>query len=188
MYDSALNRQSINTGGEAPVVRTVSSTSIGNNRNGVGTVNAYWDEIVSGSNQYIRCVLSTSNGEAFIPAGSTVTTQAGGTQPAAFWSWQFGTVDGVDFASYVDQVRLTRASISFSADRGQSFFSTFTHTSTIPNRNNWIPGSDDGELLASVGDGTNYIMLQYTIEVTPSPGSLALLSGGLLTVTRRRRR
>ncbi len=188
MYDSALNVQSINTGGEVSILRGPSGGDLGTNRNGSGNITATWDEVVVGTNHYIRCAVTTTNGEAFIPAGTTMTTPQGGTQPAAFWSWRFGTVDPVNFQSWVTQVRLTRAQISFSQDRGQSFFSTFNHTSTIPNRNNWNPSSDDGELLASVGDGTNYILLQYTIEVTPTPGTLALLSGGLFTMSRRRRR
>ncbi|MBS0195484.1 MAG: hypothetical protein JSR77_01875 [Planctomycetes bacterium] len=188
MYDSSLNPVSVNSGGDALVQRSVGSTDLGTNRNGSGHIQAFWDELIVNNAVVIRCAISTTNGEALVPATATVPRPGGGSSPASFWSWRFGTSDPVNYQSYVTNVLLRRASISFSSDGGQSYSNTITHTTTIPNRANWNPGVDDGELLASVGDGTNYVLLQYEIEVTPTPGTLALLAGGMFSIGRRGRR
>jgi len=188
MYDANLNFTSVNTGGESLVPRNTGPVDGGANRNGTGRVRFFWDEVVVNNRTVIRCTMSTSNGEAFVPENSQVPTPGGGSAPAVYWSWHFGSVDPVNFQSFITNVTLSRATISFSNDGGQSYFSTVTHTNTIPSRANWNPGVDNGQLLNTVGDGTNSVLLQYEVTYVPSAGSIALLSGGLLAIFGRRRR
>lgn len=188
MYDVDLNFTTVNTTGEVNVMRGGTPTVSGFNRNGTGQILFTWEEVVvSSSRTIIRATISTSNGEALVPATAQVTRPGQITAPAVYWSWRFGAIDPVNFRSDITGVQLNRASISFSADSGASYFTTTTHTNTINNRNDWRPGFDDGELLTSVGDGTNFVMLQYEVSYVPNPGTLALLGAGVTVLTRRRR-
>lgn len=189
MYDTTLARsQSINSLGDIAIRRGNTPIDIGANRNGSGRIRALWDEVVVGNGVQIRCAISTSNNEPLVPATSTIPLPGGGTTPAAFWSWHFGSLDPVNFQAFVTSVSLTRASVSFSSDGGQSFTSNINITNTIPNRANWNPGADGGQLLTSVGDGTNYVLLQYEINIIPTPGAIALVCSGLWTMVHRKRR
>lgn len=191
MYDSNLNFLPVNTGGQTLVTRGGTSTDGGANRNSVqtpqGRVNLFWDEIVTSGRTFIRATLSSSNGEALIPESAVIPQVGGGVLPAVYWSWNFGSIDPVNYLPDIANVSMIRSSISFSNDGGQSFFSTINHTNTITTRGNWNPGFDNGQLLNSVGDGTNHILLSYEVQYIPNAGSVALLGAGLLTMSRRRR-
>ncbi len=188
MYDADLNFTTVNTTGEVNILRGGTATPSGINRNGQGLILFTWDEaVISSSRTIIRATIATSNGEALVPATARVARAGGITAPAVYWSWRMGVVDPINFRSDITRVQLNRASISFSSDGGASYFNTSSHTNTIPTRGDWRPGFDGGELLTSVGDGTNFIMLQYEVSYVPTPGALALLGAGLTVVTRRRR-
>lgn len=187
MFDANFNFAPVNSGSDVLAMRGA-STGLGTNNNGSSTVNGFWDEVVLGNTVVIRATFGTANGEPLMPMGSQVPTPGGGSAPAVFWTWRFGGLDPVNFMDHVTQVRLIRATVSFSADRGQTYYSTISHTTSIPNRNNWNPASDEGLIVSNIGDGMNHVLLQYEIEVVPSPGPIALIAGGLLTITARRRR
>jgi len=191
MYDSNLNFIPVNTGGQTLVTRGGTTTDGGFNRNSIqtpqGRVNLYWDEIVTSGRTFIRATMSSSNGETLVPETSLIPQASGGALPAVYWSWNFGSIDPINYLQSIVNVSMVRSSISFSNDGGQSFFSTINHTNTIPTRGNWNPGFDNGQLLNSVGDGTNHILLSYEVQYVPNAGSVALLGAGLLTMSRRRR-
>ena len=63
-----------------------------------------------------------------------------------------------------------------------------TTTSGISNAADWRPGSDPGQLMTAIGDGTNFVLLQYEVTYVPGAGSAALLGAGLLSMFGRRRR
>jgi hypothetical protein len=188
MYDADLNFTTVNTTGEVNITRGSTPTPSGFNRNGQGLILFAWDEVVSGSRTIIRATMRTSNGEALVPATAQVVRPGAITAPAVYWSWRFGMIDPVNFRADITSTQLRRASISFSSDGGASYFQTTTHTNTITHRNDWRPGFDDGELLTTVGDGTNFVLLQYEVSYVPSPGAAAILGAGVLTIARRRRR
>lgn len=187
-YDAQLNSVNVNSLGELRVTRSVGTVNGGANRNGTGNVTFSWDETVSGSRTYIRAMIRTSNNEPFFPATSTVPLPGGGTSPAVYWSWHFGTIDPVNYQSNITNARLVRSSISFSSDGGQSYSGTMNTTSSIDNAPDWRPGSDPGQLMTSVGDGTNMILLQYEVTYVPGAGSTALVGLGCATMFGRRRR
>jgi hypothetical protein len=188
MYDADLNFTTVNTTGEVNILRGGTATPSGFNRNGQGLILFTWEEVVvSSSRTIIRATIATSNGEALVPATAQVARPGGITAPAVYWSWRIGAIDPINFRSDITRVQLNRASISFSSDRGASYFATTVHTNTIPTRGDWRPGFDSGELLTSVGDGTNMVMLQYEVSYVPTPGALAILGAGLTVATRRRR-
>ena len=188
-YDGQLtNSTSINSLGDFRVQRSVGSVDGGANRNGTGRVTFSWDETVSGTRTFIRAIIRTSNNEPFFPATSTVPLPGGGTAPAAFWTWHFGTIDPVNYQTNVTGVRLVRSSISLSSDNGQSYSSTMTTTSGISNAADWRPGSDPGQMMTNIGDGTNFVLLQYEVTYVPGAGSAALLGAGVMSMFGRRRR
>lgn len=187
-YDAQLNSVNVNSLGELRVTRSVGTVNGGANRNGTGNVTFSWDETVSGSRTYIRAMIRTSNNEPFFPATSTVPLPGGGTSQAVYWSWHFGTIDPVNYQSNITNARLVRSSISFSADGGQSYSGTMNTTSSIDNAPDWRPGSDPGQLMTSIGDGTNMILLQYEVTYVPGAGSTALVGLGCATMFGRRRR
>jgi len=188
-YDAPLsNSVSVNSLGNVRVQRSIGTVDGGANRNGTGRITFSWDETVSGTRTFIRAIIRSSNNEPFFPANSTVPTAGGGTVPAAFWTWNFGTIDPVNYQTNVTGVRLVRSSISLSADNGQSYSSTMTTTSGISNAADWRPGSDPGQLMTAIGDGTNFVLLQYEVTYVPGAGSAALLGAGLLSMFGRRRR
>jgi hypothetical protein len=186
-YDANANPAFVNSDGEVRVPRGAGITDGGQNRNGTGRLQMSWDETVSGSRTFIRATISTSNREPLVPASATVPLP-GGPAPAVLWSWHFGVVDGVNYFDFISGVRLIRSQISFSTDNGQSYFNTIVTTSSIPNSDRWMPGSDAGQILSSVGDGTNYIFLQYEVSYIPGPASVALIGGGVITMLSGRRR
>ncbi len=180
--DAFGNSAAINSQGTPLVTRGGTFTNIGTNTNGTGQVQASWDEVGSSSRTFVNVVVKTSNGEQFMPVTSRV-----GANPAFFWSWSMGVADPVNYESYVTSVQLVSAYIWFSADGGQSFFSRTNITSTLPQ--SFLPGRDPGQLLTSIGDGTNYILLQYETNVTiPAPVTLTPLAGAGLALLGRRRR
>ena len=183
MYDSIFNSVTVNSLGDWRCLRGNSLVDGGTNRNGTGRVQFSWDETVSGTRTFIRATIRTSNAEPLLPLTATV-----GNNPAAYWSWRFGSTDPVNFQTNITQVTLLRSSISLSSDNGQSYFSTMTTTSGIPNATNWNPGADPGQLMTNFGDGTNFVLLQYEVAYVPPPGSAVLVAAGLATIASRRRR
>lgn len=183
MYDSIFNSVTVNSLGDWRCLRGTTLVDGGDNRNGTGRVQFSWDETVSGTRTFIRATIRTSNAEPLLPLTATV-----GNNPAAYWSWRFGTIDPVNYQTNITQVSLLRSSISLSSDNGQSYFSTMTTTSGIPNATNWNPGSDPGQLMTNFGDGTNFVLLQYEVAYVPPPGSAVLVAAGLATIASRRRR
>jgi len=188
LYDAQLNSTTVNTSGDFRVQRSVGAVDGGANRNGTGRVLFTWDEVVSGTRTYVRATIQSSNREALMPATSTIPLPGGGTSQAAFWSWHFGTIDPVNYQSYITGVNLVRSSISMSSDGGQSYFSTLTTTSSISNAADWRPGADPGQLMTTLGDGTNFVLLQYEVTYVPSTGSVALFGAGLTAILGQRRR
>jgi hypothetical protein len=82
-------------------------------------------------------------------------------------------------------VNLLSARIFFSDNGGQSF-NSFNNIAGLGG--SFLPGRDNGNYLATIGDGTNYIMLQYQIQPVPAPAGLAAVVGGAMLIARRRRR
>lgn len=188
MYDQGFASMSVNSFGDWNCIRGSSTVDGGANRNGTGRILFSWDETVSGTRTFIRATIRTSNSEALFPSSAVITLPGGGTSPAAFWSWQFGITDPVDFQSNITQVTLLRSSVSLSRNGGQSYASTMTTTSSIPHAADWRPGFDPGQLMTTFGDGTNFILLQYEVAYVPPPGSMVLVAAGLATIGGRRRR
>jgi hypothetical protein len=182
MYDGANNAVSVNLNGEVSVPRGPSFTNIGANRNGGGQIQASWDEVVQNNVVYINTIIRSSDGAQFMPPTAMVNGQA-----AFFWNWRFGMSNNVDFYNYVTNVTVVSARAYFSDNGGLSFFG-FNNIAGGLNSSNWNPGCDPGQLLASIGDGTNFVFLQYQILIVPAPaGAGALAAFGLFAARRRRR-
>ncbi len=181
MIDGNDHSVSVNMGGEALVQRGATFTNIGANRNGGGAVMASWDEVVTGNNVYINAIFKSADGSMLLPPTSTVNGQ-----PAFFWSWHMGVTNPVNYLGWVTQVGLTSARIYFSADGGQSFTGNADISAGLGG--SFMNGRDNGQYLASIGDGTNYVMLRYQIQVVPAPAGAAALGAAGLLVARRRRR
>jgi hypothetical protein len=188
MYDSIFNSVTVNSLGDWRCLRGSTLIDGGSNRNGTGRVQFSWDETVSGNRTFIRATIRTSNAEPLLPLSATVPLPGGQSSPAAYWSWRFGATDPINYQTNITQVTLLRSSISLSSDNGQSYSSTMTTTSGIPNATNWNPGSDPGQLMTNFGDGTNFVLLQYEVAYVPPPGSAVLVAAGLATIASRRRR
>lgn len=180
MIDANDNSVTVNMGGEFSVGRGPVFTSIGANRNGGGNILASWDEVIQGSNVYINAVFRTSDGSMFMPPTATVNGQ-----PAFFWTWHFGSANPVSYQPWVTSVNLLSARIFFSDNSGQSF-NSFSNIAGLGG--SFLSGQDNGNYLASIGDGTNYIMLQYQIQPVPAPAGVGAVLGGALLLARRRRR
>jgi hypothetical protein len=180
MIDANDNSVTVNMGGEFSVTRGPTFTNIGANRNGGGNLLASWDEVIQGSNVFINAVIRTSDGSMFMPPTATVNGQ-----PAFFWTWHFGTANPVNFQPWVTSVNLMSARIFFS-DNGGASFNSFSNISGLGG--SFLQGRDNGNYLASIGDGTNYIMLQYQIQPVPAPAGVGAVMGGVLLLARRRRR
>jgi hypothetical protein len=180
MMDSALHSISVNTPGEVSVTRGNTFADLGANRNGGGHILGVWDEIVQGNSVYVDAIFKTADGSQFVPFNASVNGQ-----PVFFWAWHFGTTNPVNFQSWVTNVTLTSAHVYFSSNGGQSF----TTSSDLYNNmsHNWNPGMDVGLMQNSIGDGTNFMLLQYQITIVPAPAGLAVLAGASLLGFRRRR-
>jgi hypothetical protein len=182
MMDGGANPESVNALGDGLILRGSGQYSdLGANRNGGGHVQAIWDEVLQGNATSIIAIFKTSDGSQFLPASSEVNGQ-----PAQFWTWRFGMTDPVNFQPSVTGVTLNSAHVYFSNDGGQSFTGSTDITSNLST--NWNPGRDPGLSMASIGDGTNFLMLEYQITVVPAPAGMAALAGGSLLALRRRRR
>jgi hypothetical protein len=181
MTSGTASPQAINMLGEGQIIRGNTFTDLGANRNGGGHIQASWDEVVSGGQVYITAIFRTSDGSQFMPA----TAQING-EPAIFWTWHLGMQDPINFQNWVTNVTVNSAHVSLSDSGGQSFTSTIDFSSNFTQ--NWNPGHDQGIELAMIGDGTNYMMLQYGISVIPAPAGLGALAGAGLLALRRRRR
>jgi hypothetical protein len=181
MMDGSGHATSINASGECNVQRGSTFTDLGQSRNGNGHILATWDEVVSGNLVYVNAIYKTSDGSQFMP----VTAMVNG-QPAYFWTWRMGMQDPVNFQPFVTSVTLNAARVYFSDTGGQSFTSSTDITSNL--NTNWNPGRDPGLTLASIGDGTNFMLLSYQITVVPAPAGLGAMAGASLLALRRRRR
>jgi hypothetical protein len=179
MVDGMDQSTSVNVGGHVSVTRGSTFTNLGANRNGGGAILGSWDEVVSGSNNFINVIYKTSDGSQFMP----VTANVNGNS-AFFWKWQFGVTDQVTYQPWVQSVGLVTARIYFSDNGGQSF-SSFSNISGL--NGNFNSGRDNGNYLATIGDGTNYILVQYHITPVPAPAGVAALAGAGLLLARRRR-
>ncbi len=183
---TAVNGQQafMNAGGHALVTRGPSFTNIGAHRDPTTQANilASWDEVVSGGRTYLSVIFKTSNGAHLVP----VTSNIGGVGIFT-WNWSFGTVDPVDYQQGVTAVSLVSARAYFSRNGGTSFF---TNTNIAPNLpSNFMPSADPGTPLLTAGDGTNYVLIRYEIDVTvPTPATALPLASGLAFIGRRRRR
>lgn len=179
MVDDNDHSMAANTGGEVPVIRGSAFTDLGANRNGGGHILGSWDEVILGDNVYVNAIFKTADGSMLIPPTSNLNGV-----PTYFWSWHFGMGYAVTFMPGVTQVDLLGARAYFSDNGGQSF-TGFADISAGHN-GSFLNGRDPGQYLATVGDGTNYMMLQYQIRVVPAPAALAAF-GGLTLLARRRR-
>jgi hypothetical protein len=180
MMDSQGHVQAVNSTAECDVTRGNTFTDLGSNSNGGGDLLGAWEEVVQGNSLYVNAVFKTSDGSQFMPITSKVNGQS-----AYFWSWHMGLNDPVNFQNFVTAVPLITGRVAFSSDGGQ----TFTNTSSITTNlsSDWDPGRDPGVLMTNIGDGTNYMLLQYQIQVVPTPAALATLGLGGLFMGRRRR-
>jgi hypothetical protein len=180
MVDAMDRSTSVNMGGHVVVPRGSSFADLGANRNGGGSIQGSWDEVISGTNRFINVIFRTTDGSQFMPPTASVNGS-----PAFFWKWQFGTTDVVGYQPWVQSVGLTSARIYFSANGGQSF-SGFSNIAGL--NGTFMSGRDNGNYLANIGDGTNYILMQYQINPVPAPAGAAALGGAALLLGRRRRR
>jgi hypothetical protein len=181
MQDSAHHQTELNMTGDCSVQRGSSYMDLGANRNGGSHLLGSWDEHVTGNSVYINAIFKTADGSMFMPITSSVNGQ-----PAYYWSWNFGTNDPVDYQPWVTGVTLQAAHIYFSDNGGQSFIGAVDMFPALGP--NFDPGRDPGMLLTSIGDGTNFVLLQYQIQVAPAPGGLAAMAGASMLALRRRRR
>jgi hypothetical protein len=181
MMDANSNGLAFNMMGDHSVLRGNSFTDIGQSLNGGGNIQSTWNESNQGIQTIITAIFRTANGSQFMPMGSNIEGQ-----PAVFWTWHFGVSDAVNFQPWVTSVTLNSAHVFFSADQGQTYSGSVDMTSNLPH--NWMTGRDPGLSLASIGDGTNFIMMQYNVTAVPAPAGLAAIAGGSLLALRRRRR
>lgn len=190
MFNASGGEASINAGNQVSVHRGNTFTDLGLSR--VGGTNTRilgaWDEqVMSTERNLLRAIWKTSDGSQIIPAGATL---PGGTA-AQFWTWNFGTVDSVDFHIWVSQIRIDTARVYFSLDGGQTFSQvpSINIKPSLPRPGDHWTGSDPGTTLPSsyIGIGINYIKTEYVYEVIPAPGALGTFGIASLVLTRRRR-
>lgn len=182
MTDTNGATVNLNSGGQFNVARGPTFTDIGANRNGTSRVVATWDEVIANNRTYVMVLVRlTDINDSFMPPNAN-----NGGVPAFSWRWNFGTANPVNFQSWVTQVNMQSAVVSFSNDLGASYSNGSTvFTSSLPPT--WNPGSDPGLDIPIFGDGTNALLLSYEIEVIPAPASFGLLSAAGLFALRRRR-
>lgn len=182
MHDINGNTVSINTGGDVSVVRGPTYTDIGANRNGTSRVEASWDSVISGGRMYLIALFRlTSITDQILPNGSN-----NNGVPAFAWSWNFGTLDNINFQPWVTSVRIRQALGAFSNDLGASYTNgSIDFTAQFP-PGEWSPARDFGLPFPTIGDGTNAILLSYELDIIPAPGTFVLLAAGLVAVRRRR--
>ncbi|CAG0994480.1 hypothetical protein PHYC_02479 [Phycisphaerales bacterium] len=182
MHDINGNTVSINGGGDVSVVRGPTYTDIGANRNGSSRVQASWESVISGDRMYLVALFRlTSITDQIMPIGSN-----NNGVPAFAWSWNFSTVDHVEFQPWVTSVRIRQALGAFSNDLGASYTNgSIDFTAQFP-PGEWNPAQDFGLPFPTIGDGTNAILLSYELDIIPAPATLGLFAG-LLAIGRRRR-
>ena len=151
-------------------------TDIGQNNYGSGRVQVLWNDTPQTTNNLLTVIFRTSNGEDLAPSSANV--PGGGA--AAYWTWQFGLINPVNFLSGFSS-SVTSASITY-------LFAGGNQTSeTLPLSGSWN-GSIPGKLYNSVGQGVSLVQLSIYHQPIPAPGSAALLGTAALVATRRRRR
>lgn len=184
MMNSDLNSLAFNTMGDVSVPRGSAFFDLGASLNGGGNIQGIWNEAAQGQQTVVTAIFRTADGSQFMPPTARVQGQ-----PAIFWTWHFGVTDPVNFQPWVTSVTLNSAHVFFSADGGQTFSGSVDMTSNLPS--NWMPGVDPGLTVSSIGDGTNFIMMQYNLTAggsVPAPAGVAVIAGGSLLALRRRRR
>lgn len=150
----------------------------------VGTsdeIEVKWTEQALATGNFIDVIFRTRHGSDLVPFGSTT-----GGQAVAFWGWNVGKIDQINFQSWVTDYTLIKATWSYSTNGGTSFVPGGTHTSRLSSPWN---GSDPGELLGSpyIGAGINAIQVRYQLHLIPTPGTAAAIGLGCLIAVRRRR-
>ncbi len=171
----------LNGGGQFIVSRGPGFTDIGAHRGTGARVQASWDEVVSGGQTFISVIYKTSTGGHLVPNTSNIDGSGINT-----WNWSVGVLDPIHFQEGVSSVQLVSARAFFSRNAGTSFFGNINILPNLPGDFN--PGLDSGLPLLSAGDGTNYVLIRYQIDVTiPAPASGVALASGLVLLTRRRR-
>ena len=180
-YTGSLAQGFVNADGQKLVQIGSGFQSIGTKAGSTDVVEAKWTEQALATGNFIDVIFRTRHGSDLVPFGSTT-----GGQPVAFWGWNVGKIDQINFQSWVTDFTLIKASWSYSTNGGTSFVPGGTHTSrqTTP----WN-GSDPGDLLGSpyIGAGINAIQVRYHLHLVPAPGSLAAAGFGCLLAVRRRR-
>ena len=170
----------VNLGGDTAVLRGPTFVTLGAHRFGTADVLAQWDEVVNSGRTFVNLAIKSSNEAGLIPAGASVDGSG-----IATWNWRFGLTDPVDYEPSVTSVVLRSATAFYSRNGGRSFFSSQIFSPNLPP--NFMPGRDPGVPLVTAGDGTNYVLLRYEIDVTvPAPSALGLLAGTALAFRRRR--
>lgn len=162
------------TNGDVPVERGM-VTPIGKNVAGTDTILAFWDE-TPGALSSIQVIWTTVNGEPFLPVGHTLNGK-----PANLIEWRVGATDPIEFMKHITEIKLTKATISWSSNGGASFQTT----SIFQFFSNPWDGIDIGKMLPLAG--VNYMFTIYEFEAIPAPGSLGLLALAGALASRRRR-
>lgn len=180
-YSGSLSQGFVNSSGHTLVQVGSEFQAIGSNVSGSDVIESKWTEAALPTGNFIDVIFRTRHGSDMVPLG----TQVGG-QPVAFWGWNVGKTNPIQFESWVTDYTLIRATWSFSLNGGNSFIPGGNHTGRQPSP--W-GGFDPGELLDGqyIGAGVNAISVRYQIELIPTPGAAALLGMGGLLATRRRR-
>lgn len=203
------NTHNLCTDSGLSVQRGPAFTSLGTHFSGNDSVRVQWQEVPSSSSvSFVNIVIRTTNGGALFPSSHP------SGSPVVSWKWNIGGSNPIDFRSttedmangtYIHEVRLNSASAYFSRNSGRSFYQAqlFIPTTGVyfyPNTPASAPDpatgsdlkhvvfSDPGFDQFNVNDGANYLLIRYELAFfVPSPGSLALLTCGLISFGRRRR-
>lgn len=145
-------------------------------------VQAAWSEVNLPNGRFVEFTFRTDNGGQFVPFGATLD----GDAVQAYTYEVGGDGNGIDFRHWVSEVQWEELTISYSFDGGQTVFSD--PTIIDPNGGNPWDGTDDEHLgLAFPGDGVNWILASYKVNVIPAPAGLVVLLGGGAAALRRRR-
>lgn len=180
-YTGSLAQGFVNSSGHTMVQVGSEFQSIGTTPKGTDVIEAKWSEVALATGNFIDVIFRTRHGADIVPLG----TQTAG-QTAAFWGWNVGKTDAIQFQSWVTDFTLIRATWSFSLNGGNSFIPGGNHTARQSTPWN---GFDPGNLLDGqyIGAGVNALQVRYQIELIPAPSAAALLGMGGLVATRRRR-